>query len=391
VLDYRGRDLSRLLATLELEDQQLIDALGGRRRGALRESWERFTSASQATPGVAGECLCVHQPDWPARPAGWNGAPRLLHVAPDVERLRQALAAPTVAIAGSAAATDYGLELAANIARELTLSGVTVVSAFAAGVGSSALAGALASTPPAPSMQAPITQASPARAPGMPAREASPSRAFAIAVMAGGVDVCAPAGRRELYRALGAWGCLLAELPAGARPRRWCPAAQARTIAWLADVTIVVEADDKPRELLVANVAQMLGRRLAAIPGRVTSPRSRGANRLIVEGAQLIRDAADVLELLEPRREGERLLSGERPRKREAHAGGGQPLQRRLQLVLDRVGSGCDTLARLSAFGDAPAETMLALAELELLGLLARSDGGRYVPTGRRCDVRRRV
>jgi predicted Rossmann fold nucleotide-binding protein DprA/Smf involved in DNA uptake len=51
--------------------------------------------------------------------------------------------------------------------------------------------------------------------------------------------------------------------------------------------------------------------------------------------------------------------------------------------VLDQVGSGNDTVAQLAA-GDtlqgAPAhEVLVALAELELGGAVARGDGGRYV------------
>ena len=51
------------------------------------------------------------------------------------------------------------------------------------------------------------------------------------------------------------------------------------------------------------HVAQDLGRPLAAMPGRVTSPASRGAHELLIEGAHLVRDATDVLGLLRERHE----------------------------------------------------------------------------------------
>ncbi len=44
------------------------------------------------------------------------------------------------------------------------------------------------------------------------------------------------------------------------------------------------------------------------------------------------------------------------------------------------MGAGEDTPGRLTGPGDDPGEILLALAELELMGLLARGDGGRYVP-----------
>jgi hypothetical protein len=44
------------------------------------------------------------------------------------------------------------------------------------------------------------------------------------------------------------------------------------------------------------------------------------------------------------------------------------------------VGAGRDTPGRLAGAGVDPGEAMLALSELELMGLLGRGDGGRYVP-----------
>ena len=44
------------------------------------------------------------------------------------------------------------------------------------------------------------------------------------------------------------------------------------------------------------------------------------------------------------------------------------------------MGAGRDTPGKLTADAEDPGETLLALAELELLGLLGRGDGGRYVP-----------
>ena len=48
--------------------------------------------------------------------------------------------------------------------------------------------------------------------------------------------------------------------------------------------------------------------------------------------------------------------------------------------MLEQVGAGRDTPERLSAEGAAIDEVLLALSELELMGLLARGDGGRYLP-----------
>ena len=53
-----------------------------------------------------------------------------------------------------------------------------------------------------------------------------------------------------------------------------------------------------PRELAAARVAASLDRPVAAVPGRVTSRSSCGSNALLRDGARLVRDASDVLDLL---------------------------------------------------------------------------------------------
>ena len=122
---------------------------------------------------------------------------------------------PVVAIVGSERPTDYGMEMARSLARGLAASRVTVLSA------------------------------SPTGSPRPRTRSAG-GRGPTVTVMAGGVDVVEPAGRRELYERVLASGCAIAEAPCG------CTAAlerigRARTVAALAAVTIVVEADEGPR------------------------------------------------------------------------------------------------------------------------------------------------
>jgi hypothetical protein len=55
-------------------------------------------------------------------------------------------------------------------------------------------------------------------------------------------------------------------------------------------------------------------------------------------------------------------------------------LEPRLLATLEQVGAGCDTPAKLTAGSADAGEVLLALSELEVMGLLGRGDGGRYVP-----------
>jgi len=172
----------------------------------------------------------------------------------------------------------------------------------------------------------------------------------------------------------------VAELPCGYKPRDWCRPARERIVVGLAQLTIFVEADEDPLELQGARVARALGRTVAAVPGRVTSPASRGTHALLLDGASLVRGAEDALELL---------YGGEQPRAPRGPRGPRQgpgaavstaALQPRLRTTLEQVGAGRDTPAKLSAASADAGETLLALTELELMGLLTRGDGGRYVP-----------
>jgi DNA processing protein len=58
----------------------------------------------------------------------------------------------------------------------------------------------------------------------------------------------------------------------------------------------VVEGAEDSGSLITAKEALDYGRDVFAVPGPATSAQSRGANRLIQQGAKLVLDSADVLE-----------------------------------------------------------------------------------------------
>jgi DNA processing protein len=69
-------------------------------------------------------------------------------------------------------------------------------------------------------------------------------------------------------------------------------------MAAITAMTIVVEAADPSGSLITASFAAELGRGVAAVPGRVTASNAAGSNRLLRDGAAVIRDAADALDEL---------------------------------------------------------------------------------------------
>ncbi|HTA13293.1 MAG TPA: DNA-processing protein DprA [Solirubrobacteraceae bacterium] len=336
-LDFRARDLSRFWDLLELPDRELIDAVGGRRSSELHDAYARWKPERTGHQADV-QTICRHRGAYPERLRDRDLAPRMLGVRGGIDRMREMLGGAVVAIVGSARATDYGMQSAHALARGLAASGVTVIGGFGEGIPRAVHTGALE------------------------------SRQGTLTVMAGGLRRCSPAWCEALYRRILDCGCAISETPLSSHAPRWGVRACARTLALLAEMVIVVEAGEDQHELACARIAQRLGRRVAAVPGRVSSPASRGANGLLMEGASLVRDPWDALDLL--------YGAGGHP-DRELGAGLGPPLQR----VLDRVGDGRDTLAKLTGHGSESSDDIaLSLAELELQGLLVRGDGGRYVP-----------
>jgi DNA processing protein len=90
---------------------------------------------------------------------------------------------------------------------------------------------------------------------------------------------------------------------------------------------------------------------------------------MIREGATLIRDAGDVLELLYAADPDIRRLDGQLE---------SRSLEEPLRSILERVGAGEDTPERLARGASDAGGVLAALGELEAIGLLRRLPGGRY-------------
>lgn len=180
-----------------------------------------------------------------------------------------AISGPRVAIVGTRDASRYGLDVAFELACDLSSAGVAIVSGLALGIDGAAHAGALATdtTPP-------------------------------IAVVGSGVDVVYPRRNLSLWREVERRGVLLGEAPLGAAPARWRFPARNRIIAALADVVIVVESRDAGGSMHTVTEAERRGRPVFAAPGPVRSATSTGTNRLLRDGAHVVCDAGDVLVML---------------------------------------------------------------------------------------------
>lgn len=181
------------------------------------------------------------------------------------------LAASSIAVVGSRAASRYGVNVAAEMSARLARNeyrSYAVVSGGAYGIDAAAHRGAL-------------------------------STGRTIAVCARGLDDFYPRSNRPVFEEIMRDGVICAEPPVGVEPKRQGFLARNRIIAALTKATVVVEAAARSGALNTATWANTLNRPIMAVPGSVNSTMSVGSNRLIRDGkASLVTGANDVLALV---------------------------------------------------------------------------------------------
>ena len=328
-LDHLHAERGLMDAVFALGDAELVAALVAdeKVRGSIVDS--AAVAATRLQAGLVA--VCRHAAAYPVALRDLSGPPAVLF-ANDSERLVGLTDAPAVAIVGARRASAYGLEVARSLGRGLSAAGVTVVSGMALGVDSAAHEGAL------------------------------DAGGRTIAVLGGGVDVPYPATKRSLHARLHDEAVVASELPPGFRPRRWTFPARNRIIAALAAVTVVIEAADRSGALITARVARDLGRDVAAVPGRITSPLAAGPNALLRDGAHLVDGPQSILDLLFG--VGARAVPTAPTTELDAD----------LRSALQAVREGRDPEAELPS-----GEVLATLGELELRGLVRRAPGGGWV------------
>ncbi|HXS06503.1 MAG TPA: DNA-processing protein DprA [Rhizomicrobium sp.] len=173
-----------------------------------------------------------------------------------------------VAVVGARNASALARKFAWSLSRDLSEAGLVVASGLARGIDSAAHEAAL--------------------------------DAGTVAVVAGGVDIVYPPENESLYRAIAERGVVLSEMRLGEAPQARHFPRRNRLISGLARGVVVVEAAEHSGSLITANYALEQNREVFAVPGSPLDPRSKGANRLIREGAILTEGAEDVLAVLRP-------------------------------------------------------------------------------------------
>jgi DNA processing protein len=329
-------DLTR---SIGLRAMTRVDLPRGVRAALLHPEPAVLTSDLKWIEASSAQLLASTDPDYPTQLLELPDAPAVLFVLGDV----RTLSSRQLAMVGSRKATAPGRNRARQFAAYFVRAGLTVTSGLALGIDAASHAGAL-------------------RGGGA-----------TVAVCATGLDIIYPTQHNGLATRIRASGALVSEFPPGTPPLRRNFPCRNRLISGLAQGTVVLEAARNSGSLITARRTVELGRPLFAIPGCVNNPVSAGCHKLIRDGAALVEEASQVLQLLKIPLPNEGLgHSSRRPMPREV-------MDKGYEMLLDAVGFEPATVDALVLRTGFPGESVASmLLTLELEGRIAPYPGGRF-------------
>ncbi|KIC30817.1 DNA-processing protein DprA [Leisingera sp. ANG-M6] len=334
--------------------QNALDALPEVARSAGIKGYETCPAKAvdkelKTAKAAKARLLCFSDPEYPALLKGIKDAPPLLWAIGDLSVLDR----PMISMVGARNASSLGVRMARSLAHSLGEAGYAVVSGMARGIDTAAHQAAL--------------------------------KTGTIAVLAGGADVIYPAENAKLAADITETGLRLSEQPMGLTPQARDFPKRNRIIAAMSRAVVVVEAAAKSGSLITARDALDYGREVLAVPGHPFDARSSGCNRLIRDGATLVRDASDVLEALPPQELPAVPASAPQDLQQALAALPPPPPQRRSlaethalhQQILGRLGPSPTSETQLIRDLSLPSQDLApALTDLELDGAIRREPGG---------------
>lgn len=327
-----------------------LDALPGLSRRGGRTSPPKIPSEQEAEAEfekvvrLGARMIALDEAHYPEPLSHIDDPPPVLTVLGNADLLKK----PTVGIVGARNASLNGRKFAERLARDLGEAGFVVASGFAKGIDTAAHKGSLPTG--------------------------------TIAAMAGGIDVIYPLENTALYDELVGNGAAISEQRLGTETRAQLFPRRNRLISGLSRAVIVVEAAGRSGSLLTARIAAEQGREVMAVPGSPLDPRSAGTNKLLKEGAVLVRDADDVLNELQAQTSVQAKgpmhpLDGKAPSPADSAEPASDAAHRAIRERLTVTPTAVDELLRDCQL-PAP-DVLMALLELEIAGQVTRHPGNR--------------
>jgi len=247
-----------------------------------------------------------------------------------------------VAIVGTRRASEYGLRIAGDLARELAVRNITVVSGCAYGIDTAAHKGALS------------------------------VGGRTIGVLGSGLERRYPEKNLKLMSEISRSGSLVSEFDLEEPPLPHNFPRRNRIISGISLGVVVAEAPSKSGALITANYALEQGREVFSVPGSVMSFRSKGTNELIKNGAVPVTDVEDILKELEMVFNREYLKMRE-----EEFMENINEKSRSILNAIDEISASVDEIKNMTGY---PVnEIVRELTVLEVMGKIKQTEGKRYI------------
>lgn len=185
-----------------------------------------------------------------------------------------------------------------------------------------------------------------------------------IAVLASGFEHIYPPENNILCEEIiNAGGCIISEWPPETEVDMHRFPARNRIISGLCTGTLVVESKYRSGTNITAHNAMKQRREVFCIPGNINSTRSRGANKLISEGANLVTSPVDILQFLE--------LEGYEIEKRQV-----EPEYKEIYEKIGTIPTTANQISRNTAMPISQINEILLMLELD--GFIEQTLPGKY-------------
>jgi DNA processing protein len=215
------------------------------------------------------EVRSILDPEYPPRLLMIADPPPLLYISGSLQPSDEL----AIAVVGARRGTPAGRVITEQLAGSLATAGFTIVSGLARGIDAAAHRGALA------------------------------AGGRTVAVLGCGLATTYPPEHARLRREIEEHGAVLSELSLDAPPHSGHFPRRNRIISGLSFGVVVTEAAIDSGSLITARLAAEQGREVFAVPGFVNAETSRGTHSLIKEGATLVEQVQDVVDVITPQLE----------------------------------------------------------------------------------------
>lgn len=243
-----------------------------------------------------------------------------------------------IAVVGARKITTYGRDVTINLVNSLCSNKIIIVSGMALGVD------------------------------GVAHKTVIDSNGKTIAVLGCGVDCPYPKENEKLYEEiLDSGGLIISEYPLGMPANPGTFPARNRIIAGISLAVLVTEAAEDSGSLITAEEAIKQNKKVFAVPGPITSHMSRGALKLLKQGATLVASAEDIFASLKLSATGR---SGGKTKIQDL---GLSEIEKKILQIIENEEKTVDEISRLIKIPIA--KLSITISQMELGGIVKSSNG----------------